>query len=241
MIKTIIILIVIIAALAVAVDIFRVAVRVKKGKELSARAVPFQRLNLQAKMRILILGDSTGVGTGAEDNNLTVAGRFGQAFPDAEIVNKSQNGWRVHDAREFLDTADLGKFDLIILQIGANDIIRFTPLSNFSQNLASIFKRAKAMSPVVAALHSGNVGLAPFFPRWIGPLYSWRTRQVRAIYSELASDSGVIYVDLYTDRAHDPLGADVAKNYAPDGLHLTGAGYGVWYAKIQDALLKASK
>jgi hypothetical protein len=90
----------------------------------------------------------------------------------------------------------------------------------------------------VVALHSGNVGLAPFFPFYTKPLFSWRSRRVRALYKEAAQKHKVIYVDLYTKHADDPFYPDYGRFYAADSLHLNGAGYAIWYEKITSAIAK---
>src|ERR1041385_1130520 len=68
----------------------------------SYNQIPFERKLSQPRLRILFLGDSTAVGTGARDSRGSVAGYFGQDFPKAEIVNISRNGKRLHElAGEF--------------------------------------------------------------------------------------------------------------------------------------------
>jgi lysophospholipase L1-like esterase len=55
-------------------------------------------------------------------------------------------------------------------------------------------------------------------------------------FKKIAADDGVRFVELYQPRADDLLSQDIARFYAPDGLHLTGDGYEVWYQKILETL-----
>jgi lysophospholipase L1-like esterase len=85
----------------------------------------------------------------------------------------------------------------------------------------------------VLILHSGNVGLAPFFPWPWSVLASWRAAQVRELYLDLAEGAGAHYVDLFTTREDGPFRQDYERYYASDGLHLSDMGYSVWYERIR--------
>jgi lysophospholipase L1-like esterase len=226
-------------ALAIVLIIVFDAIRVMRligvGKSLAEKSKPFEQHPVNPTKRILVLGDSTGVGTGADTPAHSVAGYFGETYPDAEIINLSVNGKRLLQLERELATFDQGKFDVVLIQIGGNDIIRFTKLASAHSSLEAILERATKLSDQVILLHSGNVGLAPIFPRWYKPIMTKRTLSVRSIFQELAAKHKVFYIDLFTDKLHDPFYPDYEKYYAPDGLHLNAAGYKVWFEKIQAA------
>lgn len=202
---------------------------------------PYERIQPAASSVIIFAGDSTAVGTGSSDPAFSVAGRFGALFPDATIRNYGKNGMKLGDLAVTLADPAIGKADMLILQIGANDILRFTPLAAVKKNLELVLKEASAISPRVVILHGGNVGLAPFFPRPLGWIWSRRTRQVRDIYLKQAAAAGAIYVDLYRSRQDDPFLTDISKYYAPDLLHPSGEGYRIWFEEIQKTLSDHSK
>ena len=52
----------------------------------------------KSALRVLVLGDSTGVGIGANRPEESIAGLLAQDFPAADIVNVSRSGARVADA-----------------------------------------------------------------------------------------------------------------------------------------------
>lgn len=232
---------------AVCYHAVRVYVLIQRGKKVAKSAVAFQRISPGAKLRILIAGDSTAVGTGAAQPEESVAGRFGSDYPDAEIINTSRNGKRV---RELLDelvhkvrpwrrkgrTFDVGTFGLTILQIGANDIVYFTPMEALRRDLDALLKRARELSPTVLILHSGNIGAAPLFPWPISTLYTARTRRVRALYQELANKHDAHYVDLFKERHADVFLSDPKKYYLSDLYHPSSDGYAVWYSRIKKVL-----
>lgn len=198
----------------------------------------FERIN-GGSPRILVIGDSTGVGTGVKDPAGSVAGRFGQDYPNAEIKNVSVNGWKVADALKNFPNAPAQSFDLVVLQIGANDIIRRTPMDAFTRDLALLFAQAKVAGKNVVALHSGNVGLAPFFSWPLGWYYGRKTLAYRAQYMRIAAEKNVTYVNLLLDAKDDPFLTDIPRYYAPDLLHLTEDGYGYWYSRARETMKDA--
>ncbi len=235
----------------------RMRVLIQRGKKVAKNAVAFQRILPEATMRILIAGDSTAVGTGAARPEESVAGRFSSDYPDAEIVNVSRNGMRVRELLSELEggsqstsrlgsknnivrpewrTSFVGSFDLIVLQIGANDIVYFTPLSQLREDLDALLKRARELSHTVLILHSGNLGAAPLFPWPVSTFYTARTRRVRSLYQELAVKGGAHYVDLFQERRDDIFLQDPEKYYLTDLYHPSSDGYGVWYRRIRETL-----
>ncbi len=206
--------------------------------KLVAASRPFER-NTGGTPRILVVGDSTGVGTGVRDPRGSVAGRFGTDFPDADIRNLSVNGWRVRDALAGFPATAPKRFDLVLLQIGANDIIRRTPHADFERDLGSLFDRAMSAGKNVVALHSGNVGLAPLFAWPLSSYYRAKTLEYRAVYRKVAEQKGVAYVDLFGEAEDDLFLSDIPRYYAPDLLHLTEDGYGEWYRAVRETMRSA--
>src|SRR5205085_12037458 len=121
-----------------------------KGHGLYDQA-PFERVIPGASYQILFLGDSTAVGTGAVDRHRSTAGYFANDFPQASITNISQNGLRLAglikvsaSAWDHQRLSPSVKYSLIVLQIGANDIIHFTKLSRVKRDLAILLDTARA-------------------------------------------------------------------------------------------------
>lgn len=227
-----------ILALVVVYTIIRTYLLIKKSEVLVAQTHKYERVVPQATSTFLFLGDSTAVGTGSVEPQDTVAGRFGKEFPSATIQNEGINGQKIHQLAMTLASRSPEQVDLLVIQIGANDIIRFTPLGDVRKDLDTVLEKSQRMSKKVVILHSGNVGAAPFFPYYLGWIWTWRTRVVRDIYLEETKKYGIPYVDLFEERKNDPFLTDTNKYYAPDGLHLTGDGYAEWFKKIQETLGK---
>lgn len=216
----------------------------RTGKELAANARAFEQYPEVAAHglgpKVLFIGDSTAVGTGASDARESTAGRYGALYPAATVVNKGRNGMRTSELAQKLDEVEDGAFDLVVLQIGGNDIVYFTDFGELETSLDTVLQKAqtklKDASGKVILLSCGDVGAAPFFPRVVAPLWSRRTRQVRVIFLKAAEKYGARYVDLYVDKEHDVFRQDPKRYYAADSFHPSSEGYRVWFEEIQKAL-----
>ncbi len=201
-----------------------------------AKLQPFERVDESAEIRILILGDSTGVGTGAESDEQSIAGRLGADFPAAHIENNSKNGRKIADLLDAFTASGQRRYDLVVIQIGGNDILYLTDYAAIRQGIERVVARARMLSDQIVMLHSGNVGGAPLFIRPISDFYTHRTERVRDIYMEVAAAKGVGYIDLFRERSEDLFLLEADKYYAPDHIHPSGPGYGWWYERLRETM-----
>lgn len=207
--------------------------RFHKGARFADQSVPFEAVNPESRARILVVGDSTGVGTGASRSLDSIAGRLHQDNPHIAVVNRSINGARVEDLLRQMTPEDDREFDIVLVQVGGNDILRFTPLDRLHDMITRVLEEAGRRGRHVIFISTGNVGLAPaFFPplTWI---YSSRTRKVRALFIEAAARVDVEYVDLFKERDEDPFLRDPEVYYAADYLHPGSEGYRLWYDELK--------
>ena len=210
--------------------------RIAVGVRLANEAIPFERIG--TSRRILVIGDSTAVGTGAGENQYSLAGLVGKSYPDATIVNKGVNGAKTHELIGRLQDMDQ-HFDLVMIHIGGNDIVRFTNLAQLTEDIAEVLAIATEKGDVVTLTTTGNVGTArllPFGTRW---LFEKRTRQVREIFMKAAQERNVVYNDLFREKDKDPFAKDPLKYYAEDIFHPSNIGYADWYAIIELGIKKA--
>ena len=210
-------------------------------KNLMAQAEPFQQTPANPKYSILVAGDSTALGTGAATPAGSTAGLIGADYPDASVENIGVNGLKLDGLLEkFQSMPTTTQYDLIVLQIGANDIVGFTPLSKVSTELAQVLVLARQHAAHVVVLTAGDVGLAPVFKFPLSEIFQWRTLQVRTIFmNEIAQYENVAYVDLYKPRAEEIFNTDISKYYATDNFHPSSAGYAVWYTSMKPYIEKA--
>ncbi len=111
---------------------------------------------------VLILGDSTGYGTGVRQSSDSIAGRIGAAFPLAQIENNSVNGRTIGELKEVVATLE-GRWDLILLQIGGNDILQGRKAALVEAELTNIFGQLYDHAEHIVMMSSGDVGGAAAF------------------------------------------------------------------------------
>jgi lysophospholipase L1-like esterase len=203
------------------------------GLMIADQAIAYEQHPTSPTARILVIGDSTTVGTGATTPQDSTAGLLGHDFPTADIMNQGVNGARVADlTTRFAEFSD-DEFDLVLVQIGGNDIVRFTNYQQLEKDLHTVLAEAQRVGKQVVLLHCGDFGTARLLPvgtRW---LITHRTKQLRAIYLRLAPQYEVRYVDLLRPRDRDPFANDPATYYAADQFHPSSTGYADWYEHIK--------
>ncbi len=207
------------------------------GVNLANIGQPFAATPPHAEKQILIVGDSSGVGVGSATPAGSIAGRIGNDFPNAQITNLSVSGSKTGELLSTLQNLSVNQnYDLMVIQIGGNDIVRVTQLDDLKHQLTEVLEIAKQHANQVVLLTCGNVGtsqLLPFGTRWY---FTLRTKQVRRLFMAVTSEAGVHYVDLYRKRADDPWAHDPKKYYAPDMFHPSADGYGDWYSFVRPVI-----
>lgn len=229
-------LVIILLVLLLAFEFFNFLSKLSTSKQLSQRSTSFEQSDLQKDVSILVVGDGLGVGVGSDDSRESIAGRIGTDLPHASIINFSANAARTKNIIDILKSLRADQFDLVIVIVGASDILQFTPLVDLEQQIDTVLGFARQKGDEVVLLTAGNIGLAPIFPWPIGYIYTWRTEKVREIFIRKAKEHSVVYVDLFRKKDDDLLLKDISRYYAIDGLYPSGDGYGLWYMEIKKAL-----
>jgi lysophospholipase L1-like esterase len=204
------------------------------GRTLSAQTRAYKREH--GEISLLAIGDSTVVGVGAENPKDSLPGRCSSLL-NASVENYAKSGAVVSDLLSQLAQAKRARYDLILVQIGGNDVIRLRSLTRTQKVLDDSLCAISARSTRVVLLLAGRIGKAPLFPRFIiGPLLISRAAALRARFIESAERRGVLYVDLLLPSK--VFNTDPERYYAKDMLHLSGDGYGVWFAAVKDGITR---
>jgi len=221
--------------LAVAVAIVALgmmtALRIRKAAALCGQSRPFQAAPANATARLLLVGDSTAVGTGASRPEASVAGLIARHHPQTEIVNRAKVGARFADIVRQLDPP--GRFDIILILGGGNDVIRLTRTRALQASMRRALEMACARADKVVLMPAGNVGNTPFFPLPWAWLMTWRSRRLHALARVAAASCSAIYVNGYKEKADDPFVRDARRLNARDGLHPSDDGYQLWFQALQ--------
>jgi lysophospholipase L1-like esterase len=222
--KYMLILVAILVVADIAFEAARFYHHLRVSSGLVAIARPYERTDGTRSM--LVIGDSTAVGVGADTPAHTLAGYLSGAF-DASVENYAVSGAVTAQMQGQFVQAKKARYDLILIQVGANDVIRFHSIPQTSAMLDTLLKAARQKSDHVVLITAGRIGEAPLFPWFVAPFVTHRAHELRDSFKATADKDGVAYVDLY--NIPDPFSADPEKYYAPDGLHLTADGWHFWY------------
>lgn len=205
------------------------------GERLAQAAVAFECSAGEDAPRVLVVGDSTAVGTGAERPEDSLAGQLSAQFPHVSIVNRARNGARTIEAIAQLNAEGGASYALVLIHVGANDVMRRTPLRELRPQVDTLIERARRLSEHVIVTTTPNVGLVPAF----FPPFSWwlsrRSRQVGALFEAAAARHGAHCCSFFHRRASDPFRRERKRYYAPDRLHPSTACYRYAYQTLVSA------
>jgi lysophospholipase L1-like esterase len=220
------------AAAAVAVLVLGgcAASRVGAAAELARASEPFQAAPANATLRLLIVGDSTGVGTGASAAQNSLAGLLAQAFPRLHIDNLARDGATFEGVVQQLQRDD-ARYDVVLIQAGGNDVIRLRADDAVSADIERATAVAAARANRVLLMPAGNVGNARFFFPPVSSLMTRRAERLHGFIQRSAQRHGAVYINLFQAPENDPFVQQPAL-HARDGLHPSDAGYQVWFDEL---------
>jgi lysophospholipase L1-like esterase len=210
------------------------------GRTLAREAAPvaYQQPLSGKHERVLFLGDSTVVGTGALVPDDSLVGRFGRDCKNLEIINLGKNGDRLPGLDQRFNLVTNQKFDLVIIQIGGNDVVHNTPAPLIESSLISVVRKARVVARRVVLVPSGlDLGQVPFFPWFFDQTLNERSANLDEIFSRVAAVEGVAMIKL----TEGLVGADFFEqpiNFADDRFHPSSAGYAIWYSQLRGELVR---
>ncbi|MFN3495163.1 MAG: SGNH/GDSL hydrolase family protein [Hydrogenophaga sp.] len=203
--------------------------RIGQAVDLARQSVPLQHRPADPVLRMLIVGDSTAVGTGASAPEASVAGLLAAAYPKLQIDNRARDGATFEGVVNQLAGSE--RYDLILISAGGNDVIRLRNADEMRNDIDRATELARARSERVLLMPAGNVGNAPFFVPPASWLMTRRARTLHALVRESSERHGAVYINLFKDAAQDPFVQQPGLN-AVDGLHPSDAGYRLWFDEL---------
>lgn len=215
------------ALAAVSVDQALRVRRALRDAQLRKPSRPYQYRSLRARKRVLIVGDSTGVGVGAERPTDSIGGLLTAEYRDAELINLSVGGACIADVLTQLRAVghDGRRFDLVLLHIGGNDIMRTSTMQQSLLAIGPLLTRLQQLGRRVVWLGPGDIGLAPLFRPPFSWWMSYRTRLACDTFHRLATQHGVEYVGFHGDPHRLVLARERHIYFAADGLHPSSHAY----------------
>ncbi len=208
--------------------------RLIKSSWLILTVAPYEQVGTGPGV-IFVAGDSTAYGTGASKAAYSVAGQLGAAFPEYTVTTDAVNGRLIAELIPVLTKrAEEPVVDLLLIQIGGNDVLRSRPIAAIEADIRAVLALAKTQARHVVFMSTGNIGAAPYFATTGVPdqTLEAQTRAARAVYQQVSAELGVDYVDLFIEPADDPFLQEAGVYMASDGLHPSDAGYAAWFKSL---------
>lgn len=218
----------------VAVWGIRFFLTVQTSKKLIEASVPFQKEG-DAGNAVLVLGDSTAVGIGADSKEESVAGLVSAHINASSVENYAVSGAETKDLPSQIERTKREHYRLILIQIGGNDIIRFRSVDSAKEHLRDAIAKLPSADQVLI-ISAGDVGGATLFPFFVRPFHTKLNNEYHAAFAALAEETGVTYIN-FKDAPSTKVINDRPDIYlAEDGLHPSSAGYALWFKELQPHL-----
>jgi lysophospholipase L1-like esterase len=188
------------------------------------------------------LGDSIGSGVGASGPTATVPVVVAEGLgPPVELHVPAVSGARVADVLD-AQVEELARVpaDVVILQIGSNDVTHLTPRDLFAARYEAALRAIEAVQPeaLVITVGVGNFGSVPRFAQPLRAIAGWRARVLADVVERISQRHGVPFVDIHAETG-EAFAADPGHLYAADGFHPSDAGYRLWAEAVLRTLRPA--
>jgi lysophospholipase L1-like esterase len=176
------------------------------------------------------VGDSTGVGLGAQDGGGYVArlsARIEQKRPGSTLINLSAAGATTADAlNKQITRPDVSRATLVTICIGLNDLLRGGEAKQFAENYEKLVAKLKQPGRLVVITNLPDVAAAPALKGMADESFRLRLEQFNRAIEEIAVRHKLPLVNLYklSDEASGPR----PEFFSSDGLHPSEQGYARW-------------
>jgi lysophospholipase L1-like esterase len=208
---------------------------VQRSKVLIQNTTPYT-IDKGAGFSILVIGDSTAVGVGASKADDSLAGRIANAKHATHVENYAVSGAVVDDLPLQIIEASQTDYDLILVQIGANDITHFHPAAQTAQALATTLKTLPT-SKQVLVISAGDVGAATIIPPFLSGIFTKLNLAYHAEFARVLGVEGITYVNLHDAPDSELFSTHPEIYLAADGFHPSSAGYELWYKAVAPHLI----
>ncbi|MEP6464516.1 MAG: SGNH/GDSL hydrolase family protein [Frankiaceae bacterium] len=189
------------------------------------------------RLRLAVLGDSIGYGTGASRPADTLAQRLAAGLSADGLPVESRvfavPGAQSFDLARQVAQATPWQPDVAVIVIGANDLTNRVPIKRAAAQLGQAVRALRHHGAQVVVAPTPDISSVPFIPPPMRAALRGASTQLRRAQAEAVSAEG--------GRVADPQARSVAgfaadrALFSADGFHPSSAGYAV----IADALLPA--
>ncbi len=193
----------------------------------------------EPRLRLLVLGDSSAAGVGADDVGHSLApqlaalmaGRSGEAvyWRIAGFNSATSGQIRDHVVKHLPRDA----YTHVVLSVGTNDAKNFHTLARFKREFGGLIYALKARFPSAKIVWSPVVDMndVPALPPLLARILAVRASAINALGMRLARERGA--------DAATPLPVGGPQGFASDGFHAGPLGYAAWAEHLLDFVVDA--
>lgn len=198
-----------------------------RGQEMANGALRVEAHPPRARARLLLLGDSTGVGVGSETGGASLAGLLARDFPRVEIFNECSNGAKVVDLLDQLHAHSSSKrpFDLVLVLAGGNDVLKLTDPLLLGQQATLFLQKLRPQALHVVWMGSADIGRAPALMPPLSWAFGWLCRRAMRSLEEAVRREGAEFINFCGTEHNRVFSTAPERYFARDGLHPSAAGY----------------
>jgi lysophospholipase L1-like esterase len=159
------------------------------------------------------------------------------------VINRGISGDTTADVLSRLDAVSIIQPTSVFLMVGINDAADRVRVAAAAHNYREIIQHIRVSSPkTIIYVQSVLPVYSPMADQLLGhgrgaEINQW-VRAMNEQIRDLADNKSVIFLDLRDDLS--PRG-ELDSRYSADGVHLNGAGYGVWKNKVSPFLITANR
>jgi lysophospholipase L1-like esterase len=189
-------------------------------------------------LRLLVVGESTAAGVGADNHDEALAGQAARALAGrtGRAVTwrvLGRNGATAALCRTVLlaEAAEPVEADVAVIALGVNDTLRFHAPGRWRRDLRHLAAAIRARCGPVPVVLAGvpPVGRFPALPQPLRGVLGLRAALLECAARRLAAElANARYVDV------PPLEEAVDVYFAADGFHPSPRGYAAWAGAIAD-------
>lgn len=204
------------------------------SKTIIKTTLPFTKETNVPTKTLLVLGDSTAYGVGASKPEDSLPGLVSGHIGATYVENYSFSGAKIEDLEQQMQQIKRNQYDVILLQIGANNIVARDKAEDSEKKLEEKLLELTKLSKQTVFLTAGNVGGAPAIPFLFRSYYRNLTLSYHEKFQALGDRIGVTYINLYEKPEDDPFILHPEIYFAQDMFHPSSKGYEVWFSKVKE-------
>lgn len=209
--------------------------KARASKALMENPTPYHRPSDDRRFSLLVLGDSTAVGIGADKPEDSVPGLLAHFVGATHVENYAVVGAGVEDLPSQVSKAQLTRYDLILLMTGGNNILAFDDVRWAGRTLGEVIAELPQAGKVIL-MSAGNAGGATIFPPPVRFFHTQTNKRYHQEFERVAHAWGALYVNLYEPKGQDPFLDNPGFYLSEDGLHPSSEGYRLWFEKLKDVI-----